>query len=70
MAIISINLAIVNFLPIPVLDGGHMVFLIYEKICSRPASKQIRIATTYLGLALIVSLMVFVIYLDLKRKLT
>jgi regulator of sigma E protease len=70
LAIISINLAIVNFLPIPVLDGGHMVFLIYEKLCRRPASRQIRIATTYLGLALIVSLMVFVIYLDLKRKLT
>jgi len=70
LAIISINLAIVNFLPIPVLDGGHMMFLIYEKLCRRPASRQIRVATTYLGLALIVSLMVFVIYLDLKRKLT
>ena len=70
LAIISINLAIVNFLPIPVLDGGHMVFLIYEKLCRRPASRQVRIATTYLGLALIVCLMIFVIYLDLKKKFT
>jgi regulator of sigma E protease len=70
LAIISINLAIVNFLPIPVLDGGHMVFLIYEKLWRRPASRQVRIATTYLGLALIVGLMVFVIYLDLRKKFT
>jgi regulator of sigma E protease len=70
LAIISINLAIVNFLPIPVLDGGHMVFLIYEKLCRRPASRQVRVATTYVGLALILCLMVFVIYLDLKKKFT
>jgi regulator of sigma E protease len=68
LGIISINLAIVNFLPIPVLDGGHMVFLIYEKLMNRPASRQVRIATTYLGIALIFSLMAFVIYLDLKKK--
>jgi regulator of sigma E protease len=70
LGIISINLAIVNFLPIPVLDGGHMVFLIYEKLCRRPASRQVRVATTYLGLAFILCLMIFVIYLDLRRKFT
>jgi regulator of sigma E protease len=70
LAFISINLAIVNFLPIPVLDGGHMVFLIYEKLMSRSPSRQFRIATTYLGLAMIFSLMGFVIYLDLKRMFT
>jgi regulator of sigma E protease len=64
-----LNLAIVNFLPIPVLDGGHMVFLIYEKLMNRPPSIQVRIATTYLGLALILSLMLFVLYLDLKWML-
>ncbi len=67
LAFISINLAIVNFLPIPVLDGGHMMFLIYEKLMSRRPSRQVRIATTYLGIAVIFSLMAFVIYLDLKR---
>jgi len=68
LGIISLNLAIVNFLPIPVLDGGHMAFLVYEKLMSRPAPKPLRIATTYLGLAIILCLMAFVIYLDLKKK--
>lgn len=67
MALISVNLAVINFLPIPVLDGGHMVFLIYEKLRGRPASEQVRAIVTYAGLMLIVSLMVFVTYLDVKR---
>jgi regulator of sigma E protease len=64
---ISISLAVVNFLPIPVLDGGHMVFLIYEKIRGQPASEGVRIGATYVGLALILCLMVFVVYLDISR---
>jgi regulator of sigma E protease len=64
---ISINLAVINFLPIPVLDGGHMVFLVYEKLRGRPASEQVRIAATYVGLFLIASLMFFVFYLDISR---
>jgi membrane-associated protease RseP (regulator of RpoE activity) len=69
LAVISVNLAVINFLPIPVLDGGHMVFLIYEKLRGRPASEQVRLGLTYLGLLLILSLMVFVIYLDVKSYL-
>jgi membrane-associated protease RseP (regulator of RpoE activity) len=69
LAIISVNLAVINFLPIPVLDGGHMVFLIYEKLRGRPASEQVRLGLTYAGLLLILSLMVFVIYLDVKSYL-
>lgn len=68
LGIISINLAVVNFLPIPVLDGGHMVFLIYEKLRGRPASEAVRIAATYMGLAIILSLMVFVFWLDIRRR--
>jgi regulator of sigma E protease len=68
LGIISINLAVVNFLPIPVLDGGHMVFLIYEKVRGKPASENLRLAATYLGLILILSLMGFVVYLDLDRR--
>jgi len=67
IGLISVNLAVINFLPIPVLDGGHMVFLIYEKIRGKPASEGVRVAATYAGLALILSLMVFVLYLDLSR---
>ena len=67
LGIISVNLAVINFLPIPVLDGGHIVFLIYEKLRGKPASEQVRAAATYVGLALILCLMVFVLYLDVKR---
>jgi len=60
---------VINFLPIPVLDGGHMVFLIYEWIRGKPAAEWVKLATTYAGLALIVSLMLYVIYLDVARLL-
>jgi regulator of sigma E protease len=64
LGMISVNLAVINFLPIPVLDGGHMVFLIYEKLRGRPATEQVRMGLTYVGVLLILSLMVFVIFLD------
>ena len=67
LGMISINLAVINFLPIPVLDGGHMAFLLYEKVRGRPAPEQLRVAATFLGVALIVSLMLFVTYLDFKK---
>lgn len=67
LGLISVNLAVVNFLPVPVLDGGHMVFLIYEKLRGRPASEGVRVAATYAGLALILSLMLFVFWLDITR---
>jgi regulator of sigma E protease len=67
LAMISVNLAVVNFLPIPVLDGGHFVFLVYEGLRGKPASQKVLIATTYVGLCLIVSLMLFVIFMDVRR---
>jgi regulator of sigma E protease len=69
LGMISIGLAVFNFLPIPVLDGGHMVFLIYEKLCQKPASDRVRFATTCVGLALIVGLMLFVFYQDILKIL-
>ncbi len=65
LTMLSANLAIVNFLPIPVLDGGHMVFLLYEAIRGKPPSENVVAALSYLGLALILSLMIFVFGLDL-----
>jgi regulator of sigma E protease len=65
MGMISINLAVVNFLPIPILDGGHMVFLIYEKIRGVPASETVRVIATYIGLGLILALMAFVFWQDI-----
>ncbi len=67
LGLISVNLAVVNFLPIPILDGGHMVFLIYEKLRGRPASEHVRLAANWVGLVLLASLMIFVIYLGVSR---
>jgi regulator of sigma E protease len=67
LGLISINLAVVNFLPIPILDGGHMVFLIYEKLRGKPASEGVRVWATYAGLAMIGCLMIFVLYQDVMR---
>jgi membrane-associated protease RseP (regulator of RpoE activity) len=66
---ISINLAVVNFLPIPILDGGHMVFLIYEKLRGRPPSEGVRVVATYIGLAAIACLMIFVFYQDIRKHI-
>jgi regulator of sigma E protease len=69
IGMISVNLAVINFLPIPVLDGGHMVFLAYEWLRGRPAPEAIRVAATFVGLAMIASLMLFVIFLDVQKRL-
>ena len=66
-ALISINLAVVNFLPIPVLDGGHMVFLIYEAVFRRPPPVGVQNALTILGLVCVMSLMLFTVGLDIWR---
>jgi regulator of sigma E protease len=65
LTMLSANLAVVNFLPIPVLDGGHMVFLLYELIRGKPPSEKVVGVLSYLGLALILTLMMFVFGLDL-----
>ena len=69
LGIISVNLAVLNFLPIPILDGGHMVFLFYEKLRGAPASENVRAVATYVGLFLILALVVFVWVVDIKRLL-
>jgi regulator of sigma E protease len=67
VALISINLAVVNFLPIPVLDGGHMVFLLYEAIRGKQPPVFIQNWLTIAGLAAVLSLMAFTIGLDVWR---
>ena len=63
----SANLAVVNFLPIPVLDGGHMMFLLYEGIFRRPVNEAWQIRLSLLGFAFLLCLMAFVISLDIAR---
>jgi regulator of sigma E protease len=65
LTMLSANLAVINFLPIPVLDGGHMVFLLYEFIRGKPPSEGVVAVLSYIGLALLLSLMLFVFGLDL-----
>lgn len=69
LVMLSANLAVLNFLPIPVLDGGHMVFLIYEGITGRPPNEKIMIAMQTVGLFFLLGLMLFVFTLDISRML-
>ncbi len=65
--LISISLAVVNFLPIPVLDGGHMMFLLYEAIFRRPPPNFVHFWLTMIGLVAVLCLMVFTIGLDIWK---
>jgi len=65
LGILSANLAVLNFLPIPVLDGGHMVFLIWEGVTRKRPSERVQIAATYFGMAFVLCLAILVFYLDL-----
>ena len=65
LGMLSINLAVLNFLPIPVLDGGHMVFLLWEALTRKKPNEKLQIGATYIGLAFLLGLMVLVLYLDL-----
>jgi regulator of sigma E protease len=67
LGILSINLAVLNFLPIPPLDGGQMVFLLAEKVRGRPLPDSALIAGTYAGLLFVLGLMAFVIFQDVSR---
>ena len=65
LTMLSANLAVINFLPIPLLDGGHMVFLAWEGLRRRPASEKFVVALHTVGFVFIISLMLYVIALDL-----
>ncbi len=67
LCILSINLAFLNVLPIPVLDGGHLFFILVEMIKGSPVSERTLGYSQIVGLVLIVSLMVYVTYNDVMR---
>jgi regulator of sigma E protease len=69
MALISVNLAVMNLLPIPVLDGGQFLFLIGEAVVGRPLSPKLRERFGMVGLALILMLMVLAFSNDIRRLL-
>src|SRR5688572_28881019 len=66
-AIISVNLAVLNLLPVPMLDGGHLLFFIIEAILGRPLSLRKREVAQQVGFVLLMMLMVYALYNDLVR---
>jgi regulator of sigma E protease len=70
MAFVSLQLAIINLLPIPILDGGTLLVLIIEMLLQREVSLQVKETALKLGFVLLMMLMVFVIYNDISRIFT
>ncbi len=68
-ALISVNLGVLNLLPIPALDGGHIMFNLYEMITGKTASDQVMMYITMVGWALLISLMMLGLYNDINRLL-
>ncbi|CAK7054011.1 MAG: Metalloprotease MmpA [Desulfovibrio sp.] len=66
-AFISLNLGLLNLLPIPVLDGGHIVFILFEMIRRKPVSENLQEITVRVGVALLLGLMIFVTYNDITK---
>lgn len=67
VALLSVTLAIMNFLPIPALDGGQFVFLAYEGITRRPPSVRVRLIAQQAGMILLLGFMAFIIFNDILR---
>ena len=70
VAMISINLAIINLLPIPVLDGGHIVYFLLEMIFRRPVSEKWKGIATRIGILILLMLMSLAIFNDVRRLLS
>ncbi len=70
LGIISVNLAVINFLPLPIVDGGLFLFLVYEKLKGRPPSLAFQNAATILGIAMIGLVLVVVTWNDVVRLLS
>jgi regulator of sigma E protease len=70
MGLISVNLGILNLLPIPILDGGHLMFFSYEALRRRPMSPRAMEICQQIGLIILVSLMIFVFYNDIAKLFT
>lgn len=68
-ALLSMVLAFMNLLPIPALDGGHVVFLIIEMIIGRPVGEKVMLVAQYVGMVLVISLMVFAFGNDIWQHL-
>ncbi len=70
LGLISLSLAIINLLPIPMLDGGHLMYYLVELIKGSPVSEQTQIAGQYIGLLMVIALMSLAIFNDILRLIT
>ena len=67
MAILSINLGVINLFPIPVLDGGHIFFYLIEVVTRKEVSVKVREISQQIGFVILLMLMLFVIFIDIER---
>jgi regulator of sigma E protease len=67
IAVISVNLAVINLLPIPVLDGGHLLFFLIEAVKGRPVNLKVREIAQQVGMVILIMLMILVFYNDIIR---
>ncbi|MCG8641058.1 MAG: RIP metalloprotease RseP [Desulfobacterales bacterium] len=70
IALLSVNLGIINLFPIPVLDGGHLLFFAIEAVTGKPVNDRLREKLMQVGAALLVTFMVFVFYNDIVRMIS
>jgi regulator of sigma E protease len=66
-AMVSVSIGFINLLPIPILDGGHLLFYAYEAVARRPLTAKVQAAGYRVGLALVLGLMLFATWNDLQR---
>jgi regulator of sigma E protease len=69
LALLSISLGILNLLPIPILDGGHIMFCAAEIVMRKPVSERVQLIGTQIGLVMVTSLLVLAVYNDIMRLL-
>jgi regulator of sigma E protease len=67
VALLSVNLGVLNLLPVPILDGGHLAFFLIELVIGRPVNKKTREIAQQVGLVLLISLMMLAFYNDIAR---
>jgi regulator of sigma E protease len=65
MGMLSVSLGLINLFPMPILDGGHLVFFLYEAVVRRPMALRAREISMQVGMMLLIMLMVYVIYIDI-----
>jgi regulator of sigma E protease len=70
MALVSISLGVLNLLPVPLLDGGHLMYYAVEAITRRPLSERLQEIGQQIGLALLIGLMAFAFYNDIQRLIS